>query len=283
MRPLLVLLLAALLAGCAGLDAATEAWSGLTEIVTGKDNSEPPKPLSEEFVAKTKLDVVWNVSVGDGTGEQSINLVPGVAEDSVIAADYQGLIQSRNRLNGEMRWEVETELPFSAGPVLSKDKIILGTREGEVAAYAQSDGTLLWKTTLPSEILALPAISGGLVVVRGSDGRLAGLDEKTGASLWTHERTVPALSVRSKGGPAIADDLVIEGFGGGKLTALRLKDGQPQWEALVALSRGRSEVDRLLDVNATPVIKSDTIYVSGYQGGVAAVTLRDGEVQWRQE
>ena len=283
MRYLLILALAALLAGCAGLDAATEAWSGLTEMITGKDNAEPPKPLSDEFVAKTALTVDWKVSIGDGTHEENINLVPAVAQESVIAADYQGLLQSRNRLTGEKRWEVETELPISSGPVLSKDKIIVGTREGEIAAFSLSDGSLLWKTTLPSAILALPAVSAGIVVVRGSDGRITGLDEKSGDSLWTHERTVPPLSVRSKGGPAISDNVVIDGFGGGKLTALRLKDGQPEWEALVSLSRGRSVEDRLLDLNATPVIKSDTIYVSGYQGGVAAVSLRDGEVQWKEE
>lgn len=283
MRLLLIFFLAAVLSGCAGLEAAQEAYTGLTEMITGKDNAEPPRELSEDFVAKSKLTVDWKASVGDGYGDESINLVPGVAEDSVIAVDHKGLMQSYNRLNGEKRWEVETELPFSAGPALSKDKIILGTREGEIVAFALSDGSLVWKATLPSATLALPAVSHGYVVVRGSDGRLSGLDEKTGAILWNHERTVPTLSVRSKGGPAISDDLVIDGFGGGKLTALHLKDGQTQWEALVALSRGRSEVDRLLDVNATPVIKSDTIYVSGYQGGVAAVALRDGEVEWREE
>lgn len=283
MRYLLILILAALLSGCAGLDAVTDAWNGLTETITGKDNSEPPRELSDEFVDKITVSVAWKVSVGDGAGEQNINLVPGVGEDSVIVADYKGVIQSRNRLNGEQRWEVETELPISAGPVLSKDKIIVGTRDGEIAAFTQSDGALVWKVSIPGSILALPAVSGDIVVVRGSDGRINGLDEKTGASRWNHERTTPTLSVRSKGGPAISENLVIDGFGGGKVTALRLKDGQPEWESLVALSRGRSEVDRLLDVNATPVIKNDTIYVSGYQGGVAAVALRDGEVQWREE
>jgi len=283
MRNLLILALAALLAGCAGIDAASEAWAGVTEMITGKDNAEPPKPLSDEFTAKAKLEVAWKTSVGSGYGDENINLVPGVNEDSVIAADHEGLLQSYNRLNGEKRWELETELPFISGPVLSKDKIIMGTGEGEVIAFALSDGSQLWKTTLPSAVLALPAVSGDYVVVRGSDGRVTGLNEKTGAVLWNHERSVPLLSVRSKGGPAIVDDVVIDGFGGGKLTALRLKSGEQEWDSLVALSRGRSIEDRLLDLNATPVIRSDTIYVSGYQGGVAAVALRNGEVQWREE
>ncbi len=279
----LIILCAALLSGCAGLDAAKDAWSSVMESITGKDNAEPPRELSEDFVSKIKLSVQWKESIGDGYGEQNINLVPAVTEAGVFVADHKGLIQSRNRLTGEKRWEIQTELPFSAGPVLSKDKIILGTGDAEIAAYAVADGALLWKSTVSSAILALPSVAGGVVVVRCNDGRITGLDEKTGAILWSHERTAPALAVRSKGGPAIVGDLVIDGFGGGKLTALRLKNGQPEWESLVALARGRSEVDRLLDINAVPVVKGDTIYVSGYQGGVAAVSLKDGEVQWRQE
>ena len=284
MRYRLILLCAAtLLTGCAGMDAAKDAWGSLTESIFGKDNAEPPRALAEDFTPKIQLTVQWKESIGDGCGGANINLVPAVTEDSVLAADHQGLIESRNRLNGEKRWEVETELKFTSGPVLAKDKIILGTKDAEVAAYTVADGTLLWKTTLASEIIALPAVSDGIVVVRGSDGRITGLDEKNGATLWNHERAAPPLAVRSKGGPAIAGDLVVDGYGGGKLLALRVKDGQTEWEAVVALAKGRSEIDRLVDINATPVVRGDTLYVSGYQGGVAAVSQSDGEVQWRQE
>ena len=282
-RYLLLVACAALLPGCAGMDAAKDAWTGLTEAITGKDNAEPPRELAEDFAAKAKLAVQWKTDVGDGYGGQNINLVPAASEDSLFAADYEGVIESRNRLTGDKRWTVEAELPLSSGPALSKDRLIFGTRDAEVAAFAVADGALLWKTAVSSSVLALPAVANGVVVVRGSDGRLTGLDEKNGTILWNHERSAPPLAVRSKGGPAVAEELVIDGFGGGKLTALRMKTGQPEWESLVALPHGRSEVDRLLDINAVPVVKSDTIYVSGYQGGVAAVSLRDGEVQWRQE
>ncbi len=282
-RLLLLLFVVALLTGCAGLEAAKDAYDSLTESVFGKDNAEPPHALAEDFEPKMLVTVRWKEGIGDGSGGQNINLVPAVTEDSVLVADYKGLLESRNRLTGEKRWEVETELKLSSGPVLHKDKIILGTKDAEVAAFAVADGTLLWKSMVTSEVVALPAVANGIVAVRGSDGRITGLDEKDGTTLWTHERTAPPLAVRSKGGPAIAGTLVVDGFGGGKLLALRLKDGQTEWEAVVALAKGRSEIERLVDINATPVVKGDTLYVSGYQGGVAAVSQSDGEVQWRQE
>lgn len=282
--PLLLLLAsAAILPGCAGWEAAKDAVSGLTEMVTGKDNAEPPKELSEEFSPKAQLATSWTVKIGDGAGEENINLVPAVTEDSVYAIDHKGLIVAVNRLTGEKRWEVETEIPFVSGPTLSKDKLIVGTGEGELIAYSQADGTEIWRASLPSAVLDLPAIDQGFVVARGTDGKISALKEKDGTVEWTHERTAPTLSVRSKGGPIIVDDLVIDGFGGGKLIALRLKNGQREWESLVALSKGRAVEDRLLDLNAPPFVKSDTIYVSGFQANVAAVAIRNGDVDWREE
>jgi outer membrane protein assembly factor BamB len=201
----------------------------------------------------------------------------------VFAADRKGKVQAHNRLTGEKRWSIDAELPFSAGPAVGEDKLILGTSDAEVAAFSSADGTLLWKTTLSSEILALPSVGDGMVVVRSSDGHITALDEKTGATQWTYERSAPALSVRSRGAPIIADDLVIDGYASGKLVALRLKDGKTEWEATVAIPHGRSEIERLVDVDSVPVVKGDTIYVTGYQGGVAAVSLKDGDVLWREE
>ncbi|QSA96965.1 outer membrane protein assembly factor BamB [Methylococcus sp. EFPC2] len=284
MRKLSLLLLAGvLLTGCAGLDTLRDAYEGIGEYFGGKDNAEPPRELADEFENKLKLSVLWDATVGKGYDGQYLNLVPAADESAVYAADRRGEIQARNRLSGDKLWSVETELAISAGPVVDGGKLLVGSSNAEVAAYNTADGALLWKTTVSSEILALPRIGRGVVVVRGSDGHLIGLDENNGATLWTYERGTPALSVRSLGSPLVVEDLVIDGYASGKLVALNVKDGKLAWEATVALPHGRSEIERLVDVDSVPVVRGDTLYVSGYQGGVAAVSLKDGEVLWRQE
>ena len=282
MRFFILLCCALLLSGCAGLDTLKETYSSITEYFGGKDNVEPPREL-QPLEPKNKLTLLWDESIGKGYDEQYVNLVASVSEETVFAADRKGKVQAHNRLTGEKRWSIDAELPFSAGPAVGEDKLILGTSDAEVAAFSSADGTLLWKTTLSSEILALPSVGDGMVVVRSSDGHITALDEKTGATQWTYERSAPALSVRSRGAPIIADDLVIDGYASGKLVALRLKDGKTEWEATVAIPHGRSEIERLVDVDSVPVVKGDTIYVTGYQGGVAAVSLKDGDVLWREE
>ena len=284
MRSVLVLscLLAALLSGCAGLDTLKEAYEGLGDYFGGRDNAEPPKELQEQEFAH-KLTIRWKESVGAGLDEQEVNLVPAVTEAAVYAADRRGLLRAYNRFNGDKLWETDSELAFSAGPSFDRSKLVLGTSNAEVAAYNSGDGSLLWKTTVSSEVLAQPRIAEGRVVVRSSDGRITALDEKTGATQWTFERAAPILAVRSRGAPLVVEGLVLDGYGGGKLSALQITDGKPAWEATVAIPHGRSEIERLVDLDSNPAVRGSTLYVSGYQAGTAAVSLSDGEVQWRAE
>lgn len=282
MRRLLILVLCgSFLAGCSGLGALKDAVSGISEYFGGSDNADPPAEL-KEFEPMVKMAVLWDADIGKGYAKQYVNLVPAVTEDKIFAADRKGKVQARSRLSGDKLWSVDTELAISSGPVAGGAKLILGTSNAEVVALNADDGSILWKTNVSSEILALPRVEGDTVVVRSSDGRITAFDEDTGATRWYHDRSIPPLAIRSRGSPTIAGSLVLDGYGSGKLIALNLTDGKPEWEATVALPHGRSEIERLVDMDSDPIVKGATIYVTGYQGGVASVSLRDGEVLWRQ-
>ncbi len=283
MRRILPIFCALLLSGCAEFAAVKDLAESVQGLFTGTDNADPPTELNPVEPTAVKLTVLWDATIGDGYDGQVVNLVPAVTEDTVYAADRKGVVEARSRLKGEKLWSQDTELPFSSGPVAAHGNLLLGTSDGELVALSAVDGSLAWKATLSSEILALPRVEGGMIVVRTSDGRVTGLDEKTGGTRWAYERSIPPLSVRSLGSPTIAGDKVLDGFGGGKLIALGLADGKPVWEATVAIPHGRSEVERLVEMDSDACVKGDTAYVTGYQAGVAAVNLKDGEVLWRQE
>jgi outer membrane protein assembly factor BamB len=282
MRFLFLLLCVVLLSGCAEFGALKDLATSVQGLISGTDNTDPPNEL-KPLEPSVKLTVLWEATVGNGYDGQVVNLVPAVTEDKVFAASRNGEVEAHGRSQGEKLWSVETELAFSAGPVVADDKILLGTSNAELVALSAVDGSMAWKSSLSSEIVALPRIEDGTVVVRTSDGRLTALDARTGGTRWSYERTIPTLSVRSLGSPTLAGDLVLDGFGGGKLIALGLADGKPAWEATVALPHGRSEVERLVELDSDAFIRGDMAYVTGYQAGVAAVSLKDGDVSWRQD
>lgn len=277
----LLLGLALLLSACTQFEAVKDLGTSLQGLITGTDNSEPPKEL-EPFEPTVAMTVLWKTSVGKGYNEQIVNLVPAVTPSTVYAADRKGLVEAFSRHDGDRLWSVETELELSAGPVVAGDKLLIGSSNAELIALSLSDGSVMWKSNLTSEVLALPRVSRNIAVVRTSDGRLAGLDLNSGGLKWSHERSIPPLSVRSLGSPTITDDLVLDGFGGGKLIALGLTDGKPVWEATAAIPHGRSEVERLVELDADPLVRNGTVYITGFQAGVSAINLADGDVLWRQ-
>jgi len=283
MRLITLLLLCLALAGCSAFDGLSEGMSGISDYFKGgEDNSDPPALLLE-YTPEIKIEELWKESVGVGSDEQTLKLVPAIGFGKILAADREGLVEARDLNTGRLIWEAETEVNLSAGPGLGVGTVILGSSDGEVVALNSENGELLWKSPVSSEVLSVPVIANGIVVVRTTDGEMIALNEKNGVKLWNYEHNAPALSVRGIGAPLIIGENVIEGYDNGKLMALRLSDGKYVWETSVAIPKGRSEVERLVDLDVDPIEVGGVIYIASYRGGAAAVSELDGDVLWRNE
>ncbi|WP_036276318.1 outer membrane protein assembly factor BamB [Methylomonas sp. 11b] len=272
-----------MLAGCAGLDAGRDFISGLTEYITGDDDNADPPAALQEYTPEVQVEVLWKESIGNGADEKYLKLIPAVAEGTVYVGDNKGHLQARGAGNGSLTWENNTDYSFSAGPGLGVHTVVMGTSTGEVIGFDKASGEQRWKVDVPSEVLAAPVVSRGIVIVRTTDGKIIGLKEDNGAQLWTFEHNVPALSIRGTGAPIIIDDNVIAGSANGKLEALQLRDGKSIWEATIAIPSGRSEVERLVDLDVDPVAARGAIYIAGFTGGASSVSEVDGDVLWRNE
>jgi outer membrane protein assembly factor BamB len=289
MRWIKAFLITLILSGCSVLDTAGETLSGVKNYFTGgADNTDPPNPLVE-YSPEVNPEVLWKESVGVGTDGQTLKLVAAIGSSRIFAADRDGLVQARDISTGKLDWEVEIEdenedaVHFSGGPGSGSAAVILGTNNAEIFALNIENGTTLWKTSVSSEVLAVPVVTNGIVILRTTDGSVLALNEKTGQKIWSYEHTVPALTVRGTGAPLIVDDTLIEGYDNGKLMALLLEDGKYVWESSVTIPKGRSEVERLVDIDVDPIESRGVIYTASYNGGAAAVSILDGDVLWRNE
>ena len=283
MRLITLLMLCLALAGCAAFDTLKEGVSGISDYFHGgEDNADPPAVLLE-YTPEIKIEELWQETVGVGTDEQSLKLVPAIGFGKILAADRDGLVEARDLRTGDLIWEAETDVHFSAGPGLGVGTVILGSSDAEVVALNGENGEVLWKSAVSSEVLSVPVIANGIVVVRTADGAVIALNEKNGGKLWGYEHNALPLSVRGIGAPIIVEDNVIEGYDNGKLMALRLADGKYVWETSIAIPKGRSEVERLVDLDVDPIDVAGVIYIASYRGGAAAVSELDGDVLWRNE
>jgi outer membrane protein assembly factor BamB len=247
-----------------------------------KDNTEPPAPLLE-FTPTLSLKTRWTAHSGGGNKENFLKLVPAFYQNKLFTASPQGKVRAFQVEDGQLIWEQSTKLAISAGPGTGEDLLLIGTHKGLLVALATSDGSEKWRTQLTSEILAVPQISQGVVVARTVDGKLFGLESNNGQQLWIYERnTVPLLSLRGTSSPVIKNDLIIAGFDNGKIAVLTLHQGQSLWEAPISIPRGRTELERMVDIDADPVLMEDTVYVSSYQGRTFAIDAT-GKPLWKRD
>ncbi len=233
-----------------------------------------------EFEPTVDTDEVWKRDLGKGTDRRKQQLRPAFRDGTFWVADYKGRLTSLDVAGGKENWELDTELPFSGGPGLSESLVIMGTENGEIHAFESATGTPRWIARVSSEVLAAPAAGDGVVVVRSIDGRVFGLDENNGRRLWVYDRSVPLLTLRGNANPVIRAGIAYLGYDGGEVVALRLEDGALLWEEPVATREGRTELDRLADVDGQMIFVASDLLVSSYKNRLSSLAADSGRLLW---
>ena len=267
--------------GCGSMTAVTNS---LDRLLHGDaSNAVAPAEL-QEFEPSISVDRLWTSRIGKGADEHYLKLTPVVEDTTLFVADRYGRLMATTLESGEVIWEVrDKKLQYTGGPGAGAGIVLIGTGDARVIARESDTGKLRWVARVSSEVLAAPQAAGGVVVVRTADGKLYGLDDRTGVELWNYDRSVPLLTLRGTSAPTIDDDLVLAGFDNGRLVALELKTGSVTWESRLAIPSGRSDLERMVDVDAEPIIVGATVYVASFQGGIAAISVIDGQIEWTRE
>ena len=247
----------------------------------GDKDLEPGDPLPlRPFTPTLATQKNWSAKIGDGIGRQLTQLQPAYSNGTIYAADYKGLLVALDAESGNRQWEVKTGLPFSGGPGVQGSNIYVGTEDGEVHKFSASHGGSGWVAQVSSEVLAAPLAEDGIVVVRSIDGRVFGLDEDTGKRRWIYDHSVPLLSLRGNSRPLIRAGIVYIGYDGGQVVALRLDDGSLIWEQAVVSSEGRTELERLADIDGQLVYVASDLLVSSYKNRLASLAADSGRLLW---
>ena len=245
----------------------------------GDDDPDAPAELVE-FKATLKVAQVWSTKVGKGLDKAGRQLRPVYSSGFLYAADHKGLLMAIDADSGRQQWSIKTKLPFTGGPGISNTLLLMGTQNGEVFAFDASTGTQLWSATVSSEVLAAPSEAAGIVIVRCIDGRVFGLDADTGQRLWVYDHDVPLLTLRGNAPPLLWAGVVYIGYDGGQVVALRLDDGTLMWEQSLVTTEGRTELDRLSDIDGQMVIIASDLLVSSYKNRLASLAADSGRLLW---
>ena len=250
----------------------------------GGDDEEVQLPTElVEFEAVIEVDERWDVSVGKGHEGLVLGLKPTTDGEQIYAASFDGNVIAFDINRGRKVWKNNYDLSFTSGPTFKDGILVLGTNDGELIALDALTGEILWATTVSSEILAPVAIKDDKIFVRTVDGSLTALSKEDGTQQWLVNHKVPRLSLRGTSAPVNFANAVLCGFDDGKVSAYDVSNGTLLWETMLAPAGGRTEIEKIMDIDAPMVILGNELYVGSYQGALGSMALESGEIIWVTE
>ena len=249
---------------------------------SGDKEIDPPAELTE-IVAKRDVQRLWTGGLGGDSERLRLALRPAVVDGVLYSAGHDGDVAAMSADGGRSVWRVKTRLPLSAGPEVAGELVVLGSSDGDVIALDAATGAERWRKSIGSEVLARPLVANDLVIVRTVDGHIEALATADGANRWALDEQVPRLTLRGTAPPVLAGDRIIAGFDNGKVIALDPRNGDVLWDAVVNAPSGRTELERLVDIDSPARISGDDVFVVGFQGRVAMLALDSGQIWWARD
>ncbi|KAA3645585.1 MAG: hypothetical protein DWP95_04045, partial [Proteobacteria bacterium] len=119
------------------------------------------------------------------------------------------------------------------------------------------------------------------VVIRSLDGRIYGLGINNGERQWLFSSEVPNLTLRGTSTPLAKGGRLYVGLDNGDVVALNIMDGVVMWQQNVVNNQGKTEIDRLSDIDGDMGVVATDLYVSSAANKTLAVATESGQLLWR--
>ena len=252
-----VLLASATLAGCS--------------LFGGSDDRYKPAPLTA-VLPEVAVQTAWKTQVGSGSG---LGFAPSIVNGAAYAATPDGAVVKVDLQTGGIVWRAMVDKKLSAGAGSDGKVTAVVTREGAVVALDES-GQVKWRAQATSDVSVPPVVGYGVVVVRSGDYRVQAFNAETGDRIWSVQRPGPALTLRAAARMVMIEGLVISAIPGGKLIGINAVSGDVQWEGTVAIPKGSSDLERVIDVVGAPVVLGQLMCAVSYQGRIVCFDIAAG-------
>ena len=247
-----------------------------------KEEETEPKELVD-FQSKLKIKRLWSVKIGGASEFLLVGLRPSGDGNRIYAARRDGKVVAMDPVSGKQHWKSDLDIQLSAGPGVNEGVVAVASSNGYVILLDAKSGAELWRSFIGGEALARPLIKGDFVIVQTIDNRLRALSRFDGRQRWSLEQTTPALTVRGASSPVLVGSLVIAGFDNGRLLAVDVTTGDIEWDTMLSLPIGRSDLDRLADIGGAIAVVGQDVFAAGYRGRIASIAVESGQILWSRE
>ncbi|AUC06017.1 MULTISPECIES: outer membrane protein assembly factor BamB [Acinetobacter] len=251
----------------------------------GKTNKVPevkPNPLPKLTQAKT-LVPVFSTSVASTDAADPLRLRLDADNGVVFAIDPKGEVSA---FKGKQRlWQKKVSKDnLSSGVEAAEGLVVVGNQKGQLFALDQQTGEQKWTAQLTGALLAPSLIHAGRVISVSNDGTVYAHEIATGAQVWTYNLPNVQFSLRGMAAPVALDARnVLIASSNAYIYALDALSGVPKLQRRVAVSDGRSDIQRLVDIDGEPVVAGQFVVTTSYQGQVTVLDLASQQVVWSED
>ncbi|MEC7269208.1 MAG: outer membrane protein assembly factor BamB [Pseudomonadota bacterium] len=229
--------------------------------------------------SQVDIDDSWTKKIFSNLATGKTDLV--IDADGIFSFSSSGLVSSYS-INGKLNWKKNLNIDLSSGVGKSFDSLFVTSIDGEVFSLDFSDGNLNWSSAVEGESLSVPSSNGDIVAVQTTNGKITALNLKDGKFRWEYVSVLPSLSLRGSSSPIFDDGALYVGFANGNLAKIEPRSGVVEWEIPITISKGSSEIERIIDVDSKPSVSSGIAFAASYQGDVSAINVLTGRVIWRK-
>ncbi len=244
------------------------------------DSKEEEKPAElNDIQSKVFFEKSWSKKILSDFPLGDVDLA--FNQNNIFIFTEQGEVSALD-FTGDLIWEKRFNDQISAGLGYGFESIFFATENGKIISLNAKSGEKIWESKVNGEVLSSPSTNGLIVAVQSSNGKITALDFNDGNFKWEYQSTVSPLSLRGTSKPVFDKKFIYVGFGNGNLVKIESRTGVVQWEVPVTVSDGVSEIERMIDVEAMPVISPNGLaYAVTFQGDLSAVEIVQGRTVWR--
>lgn len=187
--------------------------------------------------------------------------------------------------NGRRLFFYDAAAQIESKPAIdeSSGEVYFPSVDGTVHAITAA-GELRWKTKLIGAIRTQPVLSEDALYVVGESDVVTALSREDGRILWRYEKEpIEEITIAGHAGMLLERGRLYAAFTDGAVAAINPLDGRLFWEIETGLDveRRPGNVPQFLDVDTTPVLLQDTLYVASFTAGLYALDPANGTVEWR--
>lgn len=241
-----------------------------------------PNPLPKLVQAKT-LVPVFSTTVASTSEADPLRLRLDVDNGVIFAINPKGEVEA---YQGKQRlWQKKISKQGLSSGVEAKDGlVIVGNSKGQLFALDQTTGDEKWTAQLSGAILAPSLIHAGRVITVANDGTVYAHEVETGKQAWTYGLPNVQFSLRGQAAPVALDARnVLIASANAYIYAIDAISGAPKLQRRVAVSEGRSDIQRLIDIDGEPTVMGQFVVTTSYQGQVTVLDLNSQQVVWSED